>query len=330
MRTFNKPLGYLLLFPIVLALFFIILQGSASKELKNQEPPPPKEEIKPEKVVLKKEVMDAHEHAFTIPRIPKDVDFCGERVPFEDRNVLERMEREILVNSYWHSSTFLMLKRTSRYFGMIEKILEEEGVPSDFKYLALAESGLQPVKSGAGAQGVWQFIKTTGSKNGLEIRKEVDERYHVAKATHAACNYLKRAKSRFGTWTLAAAAYNRGEAGLSRALSGQRVKGYYDLYLNSETSRYVFRIIALKLIHQNPEAFNLKLDDWEYYQPISAYSVEVDTSVKSLPQFALDHGTTYKILREMNPWLRSYSLSNSKHKKYYIELPFMESERIDE
>jgi hypothetical protein len=316
----------------------VILQGSASKDLKNAEPPT--------KVKTVVEIPEEHEHTtipkdipaeisqsgnrFVCPELPLSLEFCGEKVPLSDHNVKERLDRELLVNMFWHSSTMLMFKRAHRFFPEIEKILAQEGVPDDFKYLAMAESGLVPTQSSAGAQGVWQFIEATAKRYNLEIRSDVDERYHLEKSTRAACKYLKDAKAKFGSWTLAAAAYNRGEGGLDRALESQLVSSYYDLYLNSETSRYVFRIISLKEIHTNQEKYGFIIDDNLLYNPLHTYQKVVNYSIKSLPQFAREHGTTYKIIRELNPWLNSYSLANSSGTSYSITLPYLLSERMDE
>ncbi len=200
-----------------------------------------------------------------MPPIPDTILLCGELVPQWNWEVKERLERELLSNTYWQSNTLLLLKRSGKYFPMMDKILKEEGVPTDFKYLAVAESGLTNAVSPAGARGVWQFMKSTGESYGLEINNEIDERYHIEKATRAACAYLKNAKSELGTWTLAAAAYNRGLYGVKRDLSNQKVDTYYELFMNTETSRYVFRLIAYKLIMENPSDYGFSLKKSEYY-----------------------------------------------------------------
>lgn len=310
-------------------LALIVLQGHADKKLKNQQPVMEVTDL-PVEPLVEPTPTELLKMSFNLPQIPETLEFCGEPVPLSDREVLERLERELLVNAYWHSNTFLLLKRTGRYFPLIEKILQEEKVPDDFKYLALAESGLLNARSGAGAAGFWQFLKATAIKHGLEVRDDVDERYHLEKATRAACDYLREAKEEFGNWTLAAAAYNRGENGLARAINAQHVKSYYDLYLNPETSRYVFRIISLKLIHSDPGNYLFNLDADDYYKPLSTYDFEVNNTIEDLPKFALEHGTNYKSLHELNPWLRTYELPNKSRKMYKIALPFVEAQRADD
>ena len=274
------------------------------------------------KIVQDESVMSFTDaYRIAMPPFPDELQFCGEDVPLENWEVKERLEREVLSNTYWQSNMVLLLKRSGRYFPMIEKILEEEGVPADFKYLAVAESGLTQAVSSAGARGVWQFMKSSGTAYGLTISGEVDERYHVEKAARAACAYLKKAKAQLGSWTLAAAAYNRGLPGIRRDLANQQVSSYYQLYLNSETSRYVFRILAFKLIMSNPGEYGFQLDEEEYYQPIEVDLIEVDTTLVSLASFAKQNGTDYKTVKVLNPWLRDKRLTVKPGKTYHIKLP---------
>ncbi len=254
-------------------------------------------------------------------RISGDVHFADEKVPLHDQEVRERFDRELLVNTFWHSNTMLNYKLASKYFDDISQILEVNGVPSDFKYLAVAESGLRNVVSPAGAAGFWQFLKSTGLEYGLEINNEVDERYNYEKATEAACAYLKDAKALFGSWTLAAASYNVGMSKLQKRLEEQQVTNYYDLYLNSETSRYVFRILSYKMVFENPEKFGFEFVKKDLYQPYQFRSVVVENSIPDLAQFAIDNGTNYKMLKVVNPWLISSSLTISQGNSYTIKIP---------
>ena len=253
--------------------------------------------------------------------VPDNLDFAGEAMPLENPDILERMDRELLVNTYWQSNGLLMFKRANKYFPIIEPILEKYGVPEDFKYLAVIESGLQNVTSPAGARGVWQIMKTTGRENGLEINSNVDERYNLELATEVACKYLLKAKERFGTWTLAAASYNAGMAGISRRLNDQGVNDYYDLLLGEETGRYMFRIVALKEILNAPEKYGFNFRYKDLYKSIPTYKVEVDTAVTDFVKFSERFGINYKILKIHNPWLREKHLNNKSRKKYYIEIP---------
>jgi len=253
--------------------------------------------------------------------IPENLNFANETVPLEDPDIYERMDRELLVNTYWQSNGLLLFKRASKYFPIIEPILEKYGVPEDFKYLALAESGLTNAVSPAGARGVWQIMKATGKENGLEINDNVDERYHLEKATEVACKYLLEAKEEFGSWTLAAAAYNAGKAGISRRLKEQNVDGYYDLLLGEETGRYVFRIVALKEILSHPKKYGFNFSKEDLYQKVPTFKVEVDTAVTDLTAFAKKFEINYKILKIHNPWLRESHLNNKSRKKYTIEIP---------
>lgn len=253
--------------------------------------------------------------------INKSITFAGEEVPLSDPDIRERFDRELLSNTYFQSQGLLYAKRIYRYFPVIEPILKEHGVPEDFKYLALIESGLMNVVSPAGAAGFWQFMKTTGPQYGLEVSPYVDERYHLEKATHAACAYLNEAYTKFGSWALAAAAYNAGSGRVEKSLHEQQVTNYFDLYLNSETARYVFRIMAVREILDNPREYGFHFEDEDLYAPIPTYSITVTQSIPNLVDFARDNGVTYKLLKSYNPWLRNTSLPVIAGKTYAISLP---------
>lgn len=257
--------------------------------------------------------------------MPDNLEFAGETVPLEDPDVYERMDRELLVNAYWQSNTLLLLKRAEKYFPVIEPILKEMGVPDDLKYIAVIESSLTQAVSPAGARGIWQFMDGTGKDYGLEINDNVDERYHIEKSTRVAAEYLKKSKERFGTWTLAAAAYNAGNTGISRQLERQKVNNYYDLLLGEETGRYVFRIFAIKEIMENPEKYGFHFSQEDLYEHIPTTTVKVDQPVEDFADFAKQHGINYKILKIHNPWLREANLNNRSGKVYQIEIPVKSS-----
>jgi len=262
----------------------------------------------------------AHYKIFSVP-LPDALDFAEEAVPLQDIDIRERLDKEFIVNTYWHSQTFLFHKRAHRWFPMIEEILSENGIPEDFKYLALIESGLDNVVSPAGASGFWQFMKATGKSYGLEINKYVDERYNIKKATKAATAYLKNAYKKFNSWTLAAASYNMGMGGVSNRLKEQRTNNYYDLLLNKETSRYVFRILAVKHILTHSKDFGFNLLESDLYPQYKTKTVIVDTTLNNLVTFAESLNTNYKILKTLNPWLRDKILPNASRKKYEILIP---------
>ena len=250
----------------------------------------------------------------------KQFDWAGEIMPnnFDSR---ERLDRELSVNAYWQSSTLLNIKAANRYFPVIERILAEEGVPDDFKYLAVAESNLRNVVSSANAKGFWQFRKLAAKEMGLEVNDEVDERYHVEKATRAACKYLKRLHNRFGNWTNASAAYNIGPTNFSRISKKQGEDSFYNLNLGEETSRYLFRLIAIKEILSTYQHYGFYVDISEKYPPLdNYYEVTVDKSVDSWADFAKERGVTYRMLKVYNPWLRDHSLTVIKN-TYQIRLP---------
>ncbi len=254
--------------------------------------------------------------------MPDDLSFAGEPVPMNKTYVRESYDRELLVNTYWQSQTLLLIKRANRYFPIIEPILEAEGVPSDFKYLPLIESGFQErVVSPAGAAGVWQFLESAAKDYNLEVSKEVDERYHLEKSTVAACRYLKRAYERFGSWTMAAAAYNAGPRGMDRQIDRQKITSYYDLLLNEETGRYVFRILAIKEIMANPQKFGFHLGEDDLYPVIPTNELVVTGAIANFADFALEHGTTYREIKDLNPWLRETFLANPSNKTYTLKIP---------
>ena len=260
-------------------------------------------------------------HEGTAQYFPTAIDFAGEKAPLQIADVRERLDRELLVNANLHSSTILIIKRANRAFPIIEPILKQYGVPDDFKYLAVIESALTNAVSPSGAKGVWQFMPETAKEKGMEVNESVDERYHLQKATEAACKYLVAAKQKFGNWTLAAASYNGGMNGVNTKIVEQQVTDYYDLLLTDETSRYVFRILALKEIMKHPDLYVFEVDKNEMYDYIPTKTIEVDSSITDLAVFAKKQGINYKILKIHNPWLRDKKLSNPTKKKYLIEIP---------
>ena len=253
--------------------------------------------------------------------IPSVMTFAGERVPLQDTDVRERLDREIHVNTYWHSNMLLMIKKANRFFSEIEPLLKKYNLPDDFKYLAVAESGLDNVTSHAGASGFWQFMKATGKEYGLEINNYVDERYNLELATKVAAQYLINSKELFGSWTNAAAAYNAGNAGITKQMKRQDATDYYSLLLNSETGRYVFRILAFKEILSNPEKYGFYVDQQDLYQAIPTKTIIIDTPVTDFAKFAKQQGINYKILKIHNPWLRDTYLKNASGKAYSIKIP---------
>ncbi|MCC9167299.1 lytic transglycosylase domain-containing protein [Pontibacter harenae] len=255
------------------------------------------------------------------PTLPDSLSFAGEPVPLHVPDVAERLDRELLSNSYFHSNTLLALKRMQRYMPEIKRLLQENDIPEDFVYLALAESLFGQVTSPAGAAGFWQLMSDTARGYGMVVNEEVDERFHVEKATLAACRYLKTAKKRFGSWTNAAASYNRGMAGLDRALEKQGVSSYYDLYLNDETSRYMFRIMALKEILGNPQKYGFNHLEEHGYKVLPTRQVIVTSTIPDLPAYAQEQGTNYKTLRLYNPWIKDYKLTVGQGKEYVLHLP---------
>jgi membrane-bound lytic murein transglycosylase D len=253
--------------------------------------------------------------------LPKEIAFAGEAVPLSLPDVRERLDKELQINTYFHSNTIFLIKRAKRWLPLMEEILRENDIPEDFKYLPLIESNLLNAVSPKEAVGYWQILKDSGKELGLEVNNEVDERYDPLKATHAACKYLKKAYSKFGSWTLVAASYNRGMGGLERAIEDQKVDSYYDLYLNEETSRYVFRIVAIKEIVNNPLKYGFKVSEKHLYEEEAVRYIDVDETIKDLVTFAREQGTNYKLLKRHNPWLRDDKLTVKKGKHYKLAIP---------
>ncbi|WP_313113118.1 lytic transglycosylase domain-containing protein [Aequorivita sediminis] len=268
---------------------------------------------------LEKKIINDY-NVYALP-IPDKLDFAGEEVPLHNPDIRERIDRELLVNAYWQSNGLLLFKRANKYFPLLEPLLEKYGLPDDFKYLAVAESALEYKSSPAGASGIWHFMKGTGLEYGLEINDYVDERYNLEKATMVAAEYLKKSKERFGSWTMAAASYNAGVGGMNKQINRQKETGYYDLLLNDETSRYVFRIIAIKEIMSNPKKYGFNFREKDLYQTIPTYKVMVDTAVKDWAEWVKPYGINYKILKIHNPWLRDTYLKNASGKEYFVEIP---------
>ena len=252
---------------------------------------------------------------------PSSMTFAGEEVPLHESDVRERLDRELHINTYWHNNTIFLIKRAHRWFPAIEEVLAREGVPDDFKYLTAIEGSLRNDISPKNAVGFWQIRRATGRELGLEISREVDERYNPLRSTEAACRYIKKAYERFGNWTMVAAAYNRGMAGMARAIEDQQVDSYYDLLLNEETYRYVFRILAIKEIIENPDTYYFEVDEEHLYEPYELTYVEVSESIPDLVTFSQEQGINYKILKLHNPWLRQGKLTVRSGHTYQIAIP---------
>ena len=267
-----------------------------------------------------RKAIKANYHIYA-PVLPDTLYFAGERVPMNIYYVRESMDRELMVNMYWHSNILLYMKRAGRFFPVIEPILKKNGVPEDFKYLCVIEGGLQNVTSSAKAQGYWQFIKSTGEKYGLTINDEIDMRNNIEASTEAACRYLKDLKQRFGSWTSAAAAYNCGEGGLGRRYKLESVNSYYDVRLNPETARYVFRILAVKQIMQHPQDYGIYIRQCDLYPPIPTQTATLSGRDIDLYEYARQHNCSYKMLRELNPWLINETIKNKADRTYTVKLP---------
>lgn len=267
------------------------------------------------------------QQAITFPSLPEEMTFAGEKISLEDEDLRERLDREVLMTAYYQSAWVGALKRAHRYFPMIERILKEENIPNDFKYLAIIESNLQQAVSPVGAQGFWQFMPATAKMYHLEMSNEVDERLHIEKSTRAACKFLKDMQSSLNDWILTTAAYNRGIGGVQNDMEWQKSASYFDTYQNSETARYVFRVLATKLIYENPEDYGYYPNKMELYEPIHVKRFVVEESVPNLSDWAIDQGYNIKILRKLNPWLLTLKLTVKKGRKYTILLP-TESENL--
>ena len=254
-------------------------------------------------------------------KLPNNLNLAGERVPLEIPDVKERMERELLVNTYWQSNGLLLIKRANKYFPVLEPLLKKYGLPDDFKFLALAESAFIDETSNVGAAGMWHFMKATGKEYGLEINSNVDERYNIELSTRVAAEYLKKSQQRFNSWTLAAASYNAGNYGISKRLDEQEVNNYYDAKLPDETERYVLRIIALKEVISNPKKYGFVFDNDDLYTLAKTRTIKVDTAITNITHFAKKFGMNYKEFKIYNPWLRENNLNNKSRKVYEIKIP---------
>jgi len=253
--------------------------------------------------------------------LPDDVTFAGEKMPLDNFDTRESLEREILTSAYRHSSTILIIMRANRYLPLIEKILKKNNVPDDFKYLVAAESEYSNMVSPAGATGFWQIMPETGREEGMEINTVVDERYDVEKSTQFACDYFLKSYEKYGNWTLAAASYNGGRNGIDEQIDIQHERNYYDLLLTEETARYIFRAVAYKLVISDPQNYGFKIAKKDLFPELKYYEVKVDTSITDFTEFAKKFGTNYKMLKILNPWLRKPYLTPKPHKEYQIKIP---------
>lgn len=289
---------------------------NASEKDEHPAPPPLKENKKGYKI-----------KSYTTPN---KLSFAGESIDIQRFDVKEKFDRELVSNAYFHSNTILMIKRANRYFPIIEPILKQNNIPDDFKYIALIESGFQPrIVSPAGAAGIWQFLRSTGRDYGLEVNSNVDERYNVEKATEAACQYLQTGYNKFGSWLLTAASYNIGQSRIQKEITRQENKNYTDLLLPEETSRYVFRALALKQIMEDPSAYGFTIYEEDLYPTLPSKEVKITTSINDMVEFAKKYNTTYYMLKEFNPWLRDTFLTNNSGKEYVIKIPDTEHLEID-
>jgi hypothetical protein len=254
-------------------------------------------------------------------KLPDNVNFAGEKMPLGNFDTRESLDREILTSAYRHSSTIMIIKRANRYLPVIEKILKENDIPDDFKYLVAAESEFSNMVSPAGATGFWQIMPETGREAGMEINNVVDERYNIEKSTQFACSFFKKSFEKYGNWTLAAASYNGGRAALDEQISIQKENNYYDLLLAEETARYIFRAVAYKIVISDPQSYGFNIDKSDLYPELNYYEVKIDTAISDFSAFAKSYGTNYKMLKFLNPWLRKPYLTPKPNKEYFIKIP---------
>ena len=305
LKSIVKPFFYVSSVLIILVVIFNLFSYSTFKQ--------------DEQKLYKAEMKDNYA-VYAFPT-PDSVTFLGEHVPLENFDVRESLDMELHKIGYWHAEMFLYLKRANRYFPVIEPILKKNNIPDDFKYICATESGLTNAVSPAKAEGFWQIMSGTAKQYGLEVNDEVDERYHLVKATEVACKYLKDKFARFGNWTITAASYNAGDSGINRFIGYQNEKSYYDLALLTETGRYIYRALAIKLIMENPKAYGFNFTKNDLYPVIQTKPVEVDSAINDLTAFAKSQGTNYKMLKYFNPWLRNKKLTNKNKTKYIIDIP---------
>jgi membrane-bound lytic murein transglycosylase D len=270
---------------------------------------------------LKEKWPSDKEYNIGLFKLPDNIAFAGEKMPLENFDTRESLEREILISAYRHSSTILIIKKANRYLPVIERILQKYNIPDDFKYLVAAESEYNNMVSPAGATGFWQIMPETGKEDGMEINQIVDERYNIEKSTEFACRYFLKSYEKYGNWTLAAASYNGGRAGIDEQIGIQRQKNYYDLLLSEETSRYIFRVVAYKLIITDPANYGFDIGKDDLYPELKYYEVKVDSSISDMSAFAEKFGTNYKMLKFLNPWLRKPYLTPKPNKEYIIKIP---------
>jgi len=306
MINFHKNISFPLIFgTLVTTMVFIAILGFESDTKINELP------LQDQK----------NKNTSTDFRLPDSISFAGEQLPLDNFDTRESLERELITTAYRHSSTILIIKRANRYFPVIEKILKEYNIPDDFKYLAVAESDLSNVISPAGATGFWQIMSETGKEQGMEINAEVDERYHIERSTKFACEYFLKSYEKYGNWTMAAASYNGGRNGVDSQIVIQKEANYYDLLFAEETGRYIFRVVAYKLIINNPAEYGFNIEKKDYYPVLRYTEVKVDTAVTDFSLFARNFGTNYKMLKFLNPWLRKPYLTNKPGKMYLIKIP---------
>ena len=264
---------------------------------------------------------DSIENHFVVPNVHNEISFAGDTISFKDLDLKERMDRELVINNFWHSNTIMMMKRSNRWLPVIKEIFKDEGIPIDLVYISVIESGLKNVTSPSGAKGFWQFMESTAKEHGLIINEQIDERYHVEKSTRAACQYLRNAHNKFGSWVLAAASYNLGIYGVADNLERQRVNNYFDLSLNPETARYIFRIMAVKLVFENPNNYGFYINNESLYPEYITKDVIIDTSIPNLYEWSVDHGITIKILRKLNPWIKGKDFSVEEGEFFTFKFP---------
>jgi len=317
MKKFNPPKLYSFLFGFIAAIPLILFYNSIVQKDSNQT-----HGFQTDNNKL------SEEYRIISPPVPEKLDFAGENVPQDNYEVRERMDREFIVDTYYHSFMILAMKKANRYFPLIEPILKANNIPDDFKYVAVIESGLSNVISPAGAVGFWQFMEDTGKKYGLEITREVDQRYDLKKSTEAACRFINDAHNEFGNWTMAAASFNMGTIGVEKQIARQKTNNYYNLVLSDETSRYIARIVAMKTILRNPREYGFDITDSDLYPTLPTYEVSISSSVNDLADYAIAQGINYKILKMYNPWLRDNMLTIKEGQIYYIDLPVKGSIKV--